>query len=169
MATISITNERLNNFALAGKAFTGNTPLSKLWFAADKITKIALKRLKAVEKEKQKKRREFAMKKDKGLYDLDAQGNFQFNDEGLNKLEEALLSIDEQTTELPVHIIPHGDYDEQALSFDMRTCFEGIVIPDIDYEKFDIDQFEEPKSNGVKKLAVDAWPSMTLLSFHNLW
>lgn len=154
MKTITITNERLNQFALAGKAFTGNTPLSKLWFAADKITKIAIKRLKAVEKEKQRKRREFAIKKDKGLYDLDAQGNFQFNDEGLTKLEDALAAIEDQPQEIPIHIIPHGEYDDQALSFDMRTCFEGIVIPDIDYETFDIDQFENPKNNGVKKLTV---------------
>lgn len=153
MATITITNERLNNFALAGKAFTGSTPLSKLWFAADKITKIALKRLKIVEKDKQKKRREFAMKKDKGLYDLDANGQFQFNDEALTKLEDAIAAIDEQTTEIPIHIIPHGQYDEEALSFDMRNCFEGIVIPDIDYEKFDIDAYEAPKKkeNGVMK------------------
>jgi len=140
---MNITNEQLNIFVLCGKAFTTNTPKSKLWFAVDKITKVAHKKLKNVEREKEAKRREFAMTKEKGIYDLDDKGQFQFTPDGLNNLLKAFEEIDQKEVEIPIHIIPAGEYDEKTLTFDVRQAFEGIVIPAIDYEKFNIDEYKE--------------------------
>lgn len=147
MDTIKITNERLSVFVTAGKMYCNVTPRSKLWFAVDKITKIAEKLLKKVEKEKEEKRREFAMKKEKGIYDLTVQGGWQFDEAGHKALAAAHDDINEKEVELKVHIMPEGDYDETILSFDLRESFEGIVIPAIDYETFDVDKYlqEETK------------------------
>lgn len=144
MDTLTITNERLNIFVIAGKAYLNATAKSKLWFAVDKITKVAVKKLKKVEKLREEKRREFAMKKDKGVYDLTENGGWQFDESGHKKLIEALEEIAKQDCELPIHIIPEGQYDEKDLTYDLRDNFEGIVIPAIDYDNFDIDSWVDP-------------------------
>lgn len=141
--TTKITNERLNLFVLCGKAYVNGNPKSKLWFAVDKILKIALKLLKKVDQRKEEKRMEFASKKEKGIFDLNPNGGWQFTDESWKKLVEALQVIDEDLAELPTHIVT--EYDEKALSFDLRANFEGIVIPAIDYDTFEIDKFVEAK------------------------
>lgn len=151
MPTIQIPNERLMLFVVAGKNYSSGTPLSKLWFAVDKVTKFAEKKLKLVEKQKEKKRREFALKGDKGVYDLNDKGQFKFDDAGLDKLLPAIEEIDSQLTEIITHIIPAGQYDDSQLTFDMRNIFEGIVIPAIDYDTFDIDNFVFPKKDEPAK------------------
>ena len=149
--TVKITKEKLNIFVAIGKHFVNTTPKSKLWFAVDKILRLAKKKLKKVEQERDEKRREFAAKKDKGLFDLNERGEYQFNDDNLKKLNEALLEIDEEEVEIPFHIIPDGENDETKLSFDMRENFEGIVIPSVDYETFDIDNYVAPKEEDKKE------------------
>lgn len=149
--TIKISNDRLNIFVLCAKQFCNTTPRSKLWYAADKICKIALKKLKKTNRLRDEKRREFASKKDKGIYDLNDQGGWQFDENGFNKATAAMIEIDEQEVELPIHIIPVGQFDEKALSFDMRDHFEGILIPAINYDEFDIDNFLAPKTDEEKK------------------
>lgn len=152
METIKITNERLNIFVVAGKQYCNTTPRSKLWFAVDKITKIAEKLLKKVEKQREEKRREFAVKKEKGIYDLTATGGWQFDEAGHKSLVAAMEEIDSKEVELKVHIVADGDFDESVLFFDMRENFEGIVIPQIDYDTFDVDKYLE-ELNKKKELA----------------
>ncbi len=143
----SITNERLNLFVTCGKHYLNNTKKSKLWFAVDKILKGAVKQLKKVNERKDEVRREFALKLDKGVFDTNENGTFKYDVEGNKKIVAALAVIDAETCEINTHIIPEGQYDDnpELLSFDIRNAFEGIVIPEIDYENFDIDKFEEPK------------------------
>ena len=152
MGTISLTNEKLATFYMCGKAFINSSPRSRLWYAVDKVMKAAEKKLKKVEALKEEKRREFAMKKDKGIYDLTPDGKWQFDQEGHKKLTEALEVIDETVTEISVQIIPEGEFDEKTLSFDLRNNFEGIVIPAIDYENFDWDKI--PANHKDKKAEV---------------
>lgn len=141
--TKQISKEKLNIFVMAAKAFMDqtNNKKSKLWYAADKICKVAENKLKKVEMERDEKRREFALCDDKGVFDLNPQGGYKFDKEGLKKLKKALSDIDEETVDLPVHIIEQ--FDDTKFNFDMRNSFEGIIIPEIDYETFDIDSFKE--------------------------
>ncbi len=138
MTTLTITNERLNLFVFCAKQYLNTTPRSKLWFAVDKILKIAIKKLKKVEERKNEKRRDHALKLDKGVFDTKDDGSFKYDVKGHKDLVADLLLIDEDTVEVPVHIIPDGEFDEKLLSFDIRNAFEGIVIPVIDYD-FDIE------------------------------
>jgi len=144
---MNITNERLNLFVVCAKHYLNNSPKSKLWYAVDKILKIALKMLKKVEAKKLEKKREHAVKLDKGVFDVYENGTLKYTVEGEKKLAEDLEAIDQETCEIPTHIIPEGLYDDdpKVLSFDIRNAFEGIVISAIDYENFDIDNFEAPK------------------------
>lgn len=142
--TTKITNEQLNTFTVCARAYLNAAPKSKLWFAVDKILKVSIKKLKKVEELKEEKRREFALKKDKGVFDLTPDGKWQFDDAGYKNLISALSAIDETEVEIPTHIIPEGDYDDKIISFDIRNNFEGIVIPKIDYDNFDIDKYQEP-------------------------
>jgi len=133
----TITNERLNLFVVVGKHFLSNPkkfPKSDLWYAVDKLVKKGLKKLKKVEEEKQKKRREVAVKLDKGIYDLTADGNFKWTDENYEKHVAACAEIDEkEVVDFEPHIV--NVYDDSEFSFDIRNAFEGIVIPEIDYDK----------------------------------
>lgn len=141
---IIITNEKLALFCTVGKHYLNTAPRSKLWFAVDKILKKALKLLAKLEEKKNEIRREFALKKDKGVFDTGEGGIFQFTEESHNKLVKKINDLDEETVEIPTHIIPDGQYDDdpKVLSFDTRNGFEGIVIPEIDYESMDIDSME---------------------------
>lgn len=147
MGPIKITKEKLNLFCLCGKAYLNMSPKSKLWYAVDKVLKKALKLLKKVEEEKNTARREFALKKDKGVFDTAEGGVFQYSAADHEKLIERMSKIDEEEVEIMSHIIPVGEYDDdpKVLSFDMRNAFEGIVIPEINYDEFDIDKYEAPK------------------------
>lgn len=127
----SITNEELNFFVLAGKAYLNTAPRSKLWYAVDKLTKIGIKMLKKVEREKDAKRREFALTLDKGVYDTKDNNEFKYNVEGHKKLVDALNVIDESQIDFPIHIVSEYDNDPKIISFDIRRAFEGIVIPEI--------------------------------------
>ncbi len=143
--TIKISKEELNSFVSFGKAYVNTFVRSKLWFAIDKILRVTIKKLKKVEKEREEKRAEFAVKKDKGVYDLTPNGRWQFDEEGLKKLNAALEALEIEEIEIPTHVIPDGEYEESNLTFDFRDAFEGIVIPAIDYETFDIDKYVAPK------------------------
>lgn len=137
----TITNEKLVSFCFHAKAFINSTPKSKLWFACDKILRIALKKARKTDQEKDERRRENALMKDKGLFDLDDKNQFQFTKESEKKLLEEFKVIDEKTIELETHIVT--DFDDSKLSYDMRTAFEGIVIPE--YKEIDIDNYQESK------------------------
>ncbi len=141
MNTITITNERLNLFAICAKQYLNTSPRSKLWFAVDKILKIAIKKLKKVEEKKNEKRRDHALKLDKGVFDTKDDGSFKYDVTGHKALVVDLAAIDEETVEIPVNIVPDGQFDENPkfLSFDIRNAFEGIVIPAIDYDNFDFE------------------------------
>ena len=135
----TITNEQLNLFVVCGKHYLNTAPKSKLWFSVDKILKIAIKKLKKVEDKKDDLRRECALKLDKGVFDTKENGAFKYDVEGQKKLIAGLLLIDEETLEIPSHIVPEGEYndDPKLISFDVRNAFEGIVIPEEDtYESW---------------------------------
>lgn len=132
--TIEITNERLNNFVLAGKRYTEQTPVSILWFVVDRMVKKFTKDLKKVEKERIKITRKYALKKEKGLFDLDDKGNLQFPADKQDELENEIEALFDKKIEVETDIVPAEDFDEKALSHDMRNVFEGIVIPSIDHD-----------------------------------
>lgn len=129
----TITNERLNLFVLCGKHYVNNAPKSKLWYAVDKLLKIAIRMLKKVDEKKNEKRMDRAVKLDKGVLDLTIDGSFKYNLEGHKLLIAELRAIDDETVEMPTHIVTEYDDDPKLISFDMRNAFEGIVIPETDY------------------------------------
>jgi hypothetical protein len=141
----TITNEQLNLFVLCAKHYVNNSPKSKLWYAVDKILKGALKQLKKVDERKAEKKRERAIKLEKGVFDLRLDGTFKYDLEGERLLVEDLNAIDQETVEIKTHVITDYDDDPKLISFDMRNAFEGIVIPEIDYDNFDIDGVVNPE------------------------
>jgi hypothetical protein len=145
---MKVSPDKLNRFIIAGKHYASVTPLSKLRIAVEKILQPSIKKLKKVEEKKNELRREYALKLEKGVFNLDANGNLKYDEQGLKNLNEKLSEFDDNPdneVEITPHIIAEGDYDEAQLSYDMRTAFMGLVIADIDYDNIDWDKLPGKK------------------------
>lgn len=141
METVQITKEKLNKFAVAGKYYhtKHNASKSQLWMAIDALLELAQKKLKKIEQQKDLTRVQLC-KKDKSQYiEYDKKGGYQFTEEKYKELVEKLNIIDNELVEMPIQIIPKGQYPEKDLTFDLRDAFRGIVIPAQEYELAGLD------------------------------
>jgi len=136
----TLTNKQLNLFVICGKQYLNTAPAkTKLWYAVDKILKKSLKKLEEVDEIKNEKRRDHALTTDKGVFDTNENGTFKYTLAGNKKLMSELTEIENKEVEIDTHIVTEYDDDPKILSFDIRRAFEGIVIPEIDYDKLNID------------------------------
>lgn len=129
METTKVTKERVNLFVICGKHYLNNTQKNKLWGAVDNILPSMVSILKKAEKKKEFVRLSLCKKTATKHVELDKAGRYQYTEEDNKKLINELEAIDNELVDVPVIIVPEGDYPEEGMTYDMRKAFEGIVIP----------------------------------------
>lgn len=134
MLTTTITKEKLNNFVICGKHYATNNAESVLKATVEALLEPAIKRLKKVEREKELQRLKLCKKTSSKHVERDRNNNLIFTEADTISIMEKFDEIDQQTIEFPQDIVK--EFPEDGLSYDIRSAFEGIVIPKI-ARKFD--------------------------------
>jgi hypothetical protein len=136
MTTIEITKEKLNLFVICAKHYVNAniTRKSMLWINADTLLPIAVKKLKKVERERDLVRMKYGKKTSTKHIEFDKKGNYQFTEDDNKKVLDEFDRIDSETVEMPIMIVPTGEYPQKGLSYDIRSAFKGILIPENEYD-----------------------------------
>jgi len=139
---ITISNEQLNLFVIAGKQYTSSSGETVLRIAIEELLPIATKKLQKLERAIEMQRVKFAKKTGSKHIDRDRYGNYQFTEKDIEDLNKVVDDLNAETVELPYNIVDAKDVPDD-LSYDFRKAFEGVVIPKITRKFDNLPQEEE--------------------------
>lgn len=135
METIEITKEKVNKFVVAGKFYINANIAKKsvLWVNVDTLLETYIDKLKKIDRERDYVRMKFCKKTNTQHIEFTKNGSYQFKEDDNKKVLDEFDRIDKELVEMPILIVPKGQYPEKGLSYDIRDAFKGIVIPTDEY------------------------------------
>lgn len=136
METIEITKEKVNKFVIAGKHYINANIAKKsvLWINVDILLEMYVKKLKGIERDRDYVRMKFCKKTGTKHIEMTKYNGYQFTEEDNKKVLTEFDRIDSELVDMPIQIVPKGEYPEKGLSYDIRDAFRGIVIPALEYD-----------------------------------